>query len=446
MDFLTFFSDFGTFASSIFAFIVALSIIVFVHEFGHYIVGRWCGVSAEIFSLGMGPVLWFRMDQRGTKWQVAVLPFGGYVKFAGDADVTSVGAQADMSDLIPKSTRHTLDGAPLWARTLTVAAGPFFNFGFSILIFASFFMTAGIATDEAYVGKVKDLGQGVQTLQKGDLILSIDGQPVLDLLDLYKIGDALTPQRFISYQLRRNGVLLDVVGPYPFPTYVDRVQPQSAALAAGVHSHDLVVAVDGDPVFAFAQLVEKVKAGDGAPMELTLLRSGQELEVNLTPKQVDLPKADGGFERRWLLGLSGGLAFDPLTRRTGPFEGVWLATKATYSLISKNLSGIGHLVTGKISSCNISGPIRIAQVSGDMARDGASVFFGFVAMLSTAIGLMNLFPIPVLDGGHLVLFGYEALSRKKPSPKVIGILMRIGMIVLLSLMAFAFTNDLIFCP
>jgi regulator of sigma E protease len=115
-------------------------------------------------------------------------------------------------------------------------------------------------------------------------------------------------------------------------------------------------------------------------------------------------------------------------------------------LISKNLSGIGHLVTGKISSCNISGPIRIAQVSGDMARDGALVFFGFVAMLSTAIGLMNLFPIPVLDGGHLVLFGYEALSRKKPSPKVIGILMRIGMIVLLSLMAFAFTNDLIFCP
>ena len=150
------FSFFGSLAGSALAFVIALSIIVFVHEYGHYIVGRWCGISAEVFSLGFGAVVWHRYDMRGTKWQIAALPFGGYVRFAGDASAASEPDPKALAALDPIAARHTLDGAPLWARALTIAAGPFFNFSFSIFIFTAFFMAQGIATNEAVVGSVKD--------------------------------------------------------------------------------------------------------------------------------------------------------------------------------------------------------------------------------------------------------------------------------------------------
>ena len=156
MDFLTTLLGMGGFLWTLVFFIIAVGIIVFVHEYGHYIVGRWCGISAEIFSLGFGAVVWHCYDMRGTKWQIAALPFGGYVRFAGDASAASEPDPKALAALGPIAARHTLDGAPLWARALTIAAGPFFNFSFSIFIFTAFFMGQGIATNEAVVGSVKD--------------------------------------------------------------------------------------------------------------------------------------------------------------------------------------------------------------------------------------------------------------------------------------------------
>ena len=439
------FSFFGSLAGSALAFVIALSIIVFVHEYGHYIVGRWCGISAEVFSLGFGAVVWHRYDMRGTKWQIAALPFGGYVRFAGDASAASEPDPKALAALDPIAARHTLDGAPLWARALTIAAGPFFNFSFSIFIFTAFFMAQGIATNEAVVGSVRDTAPFAKALERGDLILDLGGQPVLDLVAFYKIAGTLTPQESTSYTVMRRGQEVSVRGPYPFPAYVDQVQSRSAALEAGLQERDMILAVNGAQIYGFAQIVEKVKVAKGAPTTLTVARQDQVFDVTLVPKLVDLPKAEGGFEQRWLLGIMGGLAFEPKTRRTGPFEGIGLASFATWRIITTNLSGIGHLLTGSISSCNISGPIGIAQVSGDMARKGPLDFLRFLAMLSTAIGLMNLFPIPVLDGGHLVMLGYEAVVRRKPSAKLMGGIMRVGLIILLTLMAFAFSNDL-FCP
>ena len=165
MDFLP---QFGSFAFTMLAFIAAISIIVAVHEYGHYIVGRWSGIRADVFSIGFGPVLLSRKDRRGTQWQIAALPFGGYVKFAGDANAASVGADAAVTP-----ARNTMHGAPLWARAATVVAGPLFNFILSIAIFAGVVLVSGQATDEPRVGAPRDLPPVYQSLEAGDLILAL---------------------------------------------------------------------------------------------------------------------------------------------------------------------------------------------------------------------------------------------------------------------------------
>jgi len=207
----------------------------------------------------------------------------------------------------------------------------------------------------------------------------------------------------------------------------------------------VVLSVDGVPVHAFAQLREIVGASDGRSLTLRLWRAGEEVEATLTPKRMDLPLPEGGFETRWLIGLSGGLAFVPELRTPGPVEAVGLALTQVGDLMRTSLSGLWHMVTGAISSCNLQGPIGIAETSGAAAAQGPVSFIWFIAMLSTAVGLLNLFPVPVLDGGHLVFHIWEATTGKPPSDRALRILMSAGLAILLTLMVFALTNDL-FCP
>ena len=168
-------------------------------------------------------------------------------------------------------------------------------------------------------------------------------------------------------------------------------------------------------------------------------------ETTLTPRRVDEPQPEGGFKTEWRIGIAGGLAFEPATEALGPVEAVSGAVVQTGEIIQSSISGLYHMVTGAISSCNMSGPIGIAQVSGAMASQGAESFIWFVAVLSTAVGLLNLFPIPVLDGGHLAFYAYEAVSGKPPSETALRVMMTVGLVFVLSLMGFALFNDL-FCP
>ena len=450
MDAIGLIPQFGGVVWTVLAFVVALSIIVAVHEYGHYIVGRWSGIHAEVFSLGFGPVLWSRVDRHNTRWQVAALPFGGYVKFLGDSGATSGRDGATMAEIYrrnPDDLRHTMHGAPLWARAATVAAGPVFNFVLSILVFTAIFMVRGVPSDPLTVGELRPLPAGHYELREGDEILGIAGTPSPGIGngEAWSAFSADIPrQPVLDYDIRRDGREMTVQGPFLFPPHVSQVSPRSVAMDSGLEPGDVITAIDGEPVFAFDQLKSAVEASGGRALPLDVWRDGQTVRFTLAPRRTDEPLADGGFHTVWRIGIVGDMAFVPATEAAGPFEAVQGGLIQTYGVISGSLSGLWHMITGAISTCNISGPIGIAETSGAMASQGAQSFIWFIAVLSTAVGLLNLFPIPALDGGHLVFYAYEAVAGKPPSDAVLRVLMAIGVAMILTLMVFALGNDL-FC-
>ncbi|MFW5655162.1 MAG: RIP metalloprotease RseP [Roseicyclus sp.] len=442
---MEFIPDFGGLAFTLVAFIAALSIIVAIHEYGHYIVGRWSGIHAEVFSVGFGPVLLSRVDRHGTRWQIAALPFGGYVKFLGDADAASGKDAAAIDALDVAERRRSMHGAPLWARAATVAAGPVFNFILSILIFAAVLIVSGRPAEAPVVGAPVPLPADMATLQAGDRITAIGDRPVETLADVFTVARDIEPAETVSYGIERDGRAMTIEAAFPLLPIIQSVAPQSAALRAGLAEGDIIRAVDGEPIHAFSQLREAVDASEGAPLALSVWRAGETLDVTLSPRRTDLPLPEGGFETRWLIGITGGLIFEPETVRVGPLDALWSGVEQVGFVILSSLSGLWHMITGAISSCNLQGPIGIAETSGAAASQGLDNFIWFIAVLSTAVGLLNLFPIPVLDGGHLLFHAYEAVSGKPPSERALRVFMTVGLTLLLSLMLFALTND-IFCP
>ncbi len=430
------------------AFVVALSVIVAIHEYGHYIVGRWCGIKAEVFSLGFGPVLFARTDKHGTQWQLAALPFGGYVKFLGDATAASGQSSDEVEAMDAVQRRKTMQGAPLWARAATVAAGPIFNFVLAIIIFAGVAMMQGTVKEPFSVGELRSSPVAEITLEPGDQIVRIAG---FDFPEWGESGafDAfiqnLPLEQALDYDVIRDGKTISVVGPYPMPPVIVGLAPRSAAYEAGLENGDVITRIDNSAVTAFSELKGVVESSNGRALKLDIWRDGEILELSLSPKRADERKDDGSFKTEWRIGIVGGLAFEPETVGAGPGAAVISGVNRLWTVIESSLSGLYHMITGAISSCNMSGPLGIAQVSGAMANQGASSFINFIAILSAAVGLMNLFPVPILDGGHLVFYAYEAVVRRPPSERIINALMSFGLVFVLGLMVFALGNDL-FCP
>lgn len=440
--------QFGGLVWTVTAFILALSVIVAIHEYGHYIVGRWSGIHADVFSVGFGPILYSRVDKRGTRWQIAALPFGGYVKFAGDSNAASGKDEEAMVEDDPVKLRATMHGAPLWARAATVAAGPIFNFALSIIVFSLVMLSSGVSRDPLTVGEMRPLPVEASGLQAGDEVLGINGGdlPSSEDSETYRTFIEMLPyDPVLSYDVRRDGSVMTVDGPYILPPLVNTVAPQSAAIRAGIEQGDVIVAINQEPIYAFDQLKSAVEGGNGASLDLTIWRDGETLPVTLTPKRVDEPQEGGGFQTQWRIGIVGGLAFEAATESPGVGQAVVSGVQQTWRIIEGSISGLSHMITGAISTCNLSGPIGIAQTSGAMASQGAQSFIWFIAVLSTAVGLLNLFPVPALDGGHLVFYAYEAVSGKPPSDKALRVLMTFGLATVLTLMVFALGNDL-FCP
>lgn len=443
MDVVGLIAGFGGLFWTLAAFVVALSIIVAVHEFGHYIVGRWSGIDAEVFSLGFGPVLASRMDRRGTRWQLAALPLGGYVKFVGDADAASVGraSEAEMVHLPADRRDRSMHGAPLWARAATVAAGPAFNFVLSFLLFALIFMAQGRPADPLTVESVRPLPVGAQGLEPGDRVLAVAGEALAGGL----LPGELPGEPVLDWTVEREGREVTVPGPHPYPALVGSVQPRSAAAAADLRPGDVVVAADGAPVAVFEDLRGAVDASGGAPILLEVWREGETFEVALAPRPRDVPLPDGGFERRLMIGVGSQAAIEPASEPIGPASALRLGVERVWFIIGSSLTGLWSMITGVISSCNLSGPVGIAQISGQVASQGGLEFISLIAVLSTSIGLINLFPIPVLDGGHLVFHAYEAVTGRTPSDRALRVLMSAGVALIASLMVFALANDLL-CP
>ncbi|MEM9249168.1 MAG: RIP metalloprotease RseP [Pseudomonadota bacterium] len=451
MDLTTLIPTFGGLLWTIAAFIVALSIIVAVHEYGHYIVGKWTGIKAEVFSIGFGPVLVSRVDRHGTKWQFAALPFGGYVKFLGDASAASDKASEAYEALPEVDKRHTMHGAPLYARALTVAAGPVFNFILSILVFGAISMVQGTTKEPVEIAALKPLPAEAARLEVGDVVLSVGGTQTPTVTAFMDAIDALPVGPTAPYTIERDGVVQEVEAAYPFPALVVGLSPRSAAMDVGLAQGDVITAVDDVPVTAFRQLQDIVAAAEGRALRLDVWRpdprgtGGTSMEFSIAPRPVDLPLDEGGFERRWLIGITGGQSYELATEIAGPLQAFGYGVNQTWFIMSSSLSGLWHMITGAISTCNLSGPIGIAETSGQVASQGTVNFIWFIAVLSTAVGLLNLFPIPVLDGGHLVFHAYEAVTGRPPSDNALRILMGFGLTLMLLLMVFAVGNDL-FCP
>jgi regulator of sigma E protease len=423
-------------------FVIALSIIVFVHEYGHYIVGRWSGIHSEVFSIGFGPVLFSRTDTRGTRWQVAAIPFGGYVKFLGDADASSV-RQTDVSGMSPQERRHTMAGAPLWARAATVAAGPMFNFILTFGLLVGLAIASGTPSDEPTVGAMRAFPFEGATLQEGDVILAVEGQATPSWESFRSVTDTLKGKATLAYTVRRGSTEMDVSGPHPLAPIVGEVQIRSAAMDAGLEAGDVILKAAGKDVTFFDELPEIVTASKGQPVALSVWRDGSTFDVTLTPRIRTVDDGKGGFAERYLLGLYSGLFFEPAVRSTGAWEAVTGAASGMWVMTTTTFSGLSHMIQGAISSCNLSGAIGMAETAGDAARNGVQSFVAMLAILSFGVGLLNLFPIPVLDGGHLVFHAYEAVTGRGPSERALRVLMSIGLTVVLSIMIFGLSRDLL---
>jgi regulator of sigma E protease len=435
--------SFGNIAFTMLFFVIALSIIVAIHEYGHYIVGRWSGIHADVFSIGFGKVIWSRADKRGTVWQIAALPFGGYVKFKGDSNAASVGGGENVI-----SGRDTMLGAPLWARSATVAAGPIFNFILSFIVFAGILLFQGQPITPLTVSALPGFPENIeQQLEPGDRVLKVEGV-ALNYPDGFGAAVANVPsQPSVEYEVDRDGERMLVRGPQPQPAYVQSITPRSAADDADLRIGDVIVSLNGTPVFQFGDMVEIVNETRAQPIELVVWRNGETFTTTLTPRLMAIPQADGSMMDEPKLGIgNGGLFFEPATTDVGIGESMKLAIQPVWFIIKQSLNGLKQMIVGNINTCNLSGPVGIAETSGSMASQGTLAFISFIAVLSTAVGMLNLFPIPILDGGHLCFHAYEAVTGKMPSDGALRILMAIGLALIGTLMLFAIGNDLLFCP
>lgn len=372
MDQLTAF--FGFMVGYILPYVVILSLLVFVHELGHYLAARWSGIRILAFSVGFGPELIGYTDSHGTRWKISAIPLGGYVRFYGDADASSRSDDTELSDLSPAERAQTLAGAKLWKRAVTVAAGPIANFLLAIVIFAVIFGTYG--------------------------------KPIADPV-------------------------------------VAEVKAESAAGEAGVMPGDLLVALDGERVETFDDIVRYISMRPEVPVVVTVKRGGGELDLRMVPRRVETTDRFGNKMEVGQIGIvtnqqSGNFRIEPLT----PVQAVGEGVRQTWHIVTGTVDYIGNMISGRMNADQLGGPVRVVQASGQMASLGILALFNLAAVLSVSLGLLNLMPVPVLDGGHLVLYALEALRGKPVSAAAQEIAFRIGLAMILSLMVFATWNDI----
>jgi len=357
-------------------FIFVMSVIVFFHELGHYLVARWCGVKIDAFSLGFGPELFARVDSKGTRWRVAALPLGGYVKFHGDANAASAGAEPTTLAALPAEERRlSLAGQPLRNRAAIVVAGPVANFILAFVIFTVLFMAFGRLEHTARIGGV---------------------------------------------------------------------EAGSPAAQAGFAAGDLVKSINGEPVATFQDLQQATMLSTGLPMTFVVERAGGEAQLVATPEIAVVDQGPLGKRRMGHLGLmssrdAADVKFDhcgPLTCAAWGGEQVWFIVKATGAYV-------GGLFAGRESADSLSGPIAVGQIAGEMAKINPWQLFSLAALFSVSVGLMNLLPIPLLDGGHLMYYALEGLRGRPLSDRVQQIGLRVGIAFVALLVIFTTSHDIL---
>jgi regulator of sigma E protease len=356
-------------------FLFVLTVVVFFHELGHFWVARRCGVKIDAFSVGFGPELLGWTDRQGTRWRLAAIPLGGYVRFHGDDSAASTPDLNALAKMGAAEKSVSFYHKPVGQRAAVVAAGPIANFILAIVIFASMFAL---------------------------------------------FGKQVTPPR------------------------VDAVQAGSAAESAGFKGGDLVLTIDGKPVESFGDMQRIVGASPGQALAVVVERGSAQVALTATPQMREMKDNFGNVMRIGVLGISRSPnASEVVTQRYGPIEAVQLGFAETWFVVERTMTYIGRMIVGRESADQLGGPIRIAQVSGQVASLGFVALLHLTAVLSISIGLLNLFPVPLLDGGHLLFYAIEALRGRPLSDRAQEYGFRIGLALVVMLMIVATWNDLL---
>lgn len=363
------------------AFLVVLTVVVFFHELGHFMVARWCGVSIDAFSIGFGKELFGWTDSKGTRWKVCLLPFGGYVKFDGDLGPASIPDRDRLEEFAAaaRDQGHDPDDLlhfkPLWQRAAVVSAGPFANFLLGILIFAGIFM--------------------------------------------------IRPEIYID----------PVVG---------QVIAGSAAEEAGFQPGDHILTVSGREIESFRELSMLISMSAETEVEIVVLRSGREIALAVSPRRVETEDSFGNKQKVGQIGIQARAAPEDIHEiHHSPPSALKKGVLETGFIIERTMVYLGRIIRGKEDASQLGGPIRIAKYSGQMAQVSALAVIGMIAVLSISIGLINLFPIPLMDGGHLLYYAFEAVLGRPLSERAQEVGFRIGLLFVLSVMVYATLNDLV---
>ena len=441
--------------TTVVSFVVVIGVLILIHELGHFLVARLTGVGVERFSIGFGPVL-LRWRGKETEYCLSVIPMGGYVKMMGDDDNPLEGGKAAVIDPA-KAFNHK----PLVARFLIVFAGPAMNFVLAVLIAAVMFTAIGRPVAPAVVGRVTEGGPAGQAgLTTGERIVAVDGRPVQYWEDLARVvqsaggrtmqvtargaaGErtvALTPIQAKRKDLFGDDQTVWEIGASPYipPSIGDTIAGDPAD-KAGLKPGDVVTSVEGQPVLAWDELAERIHQRAGQPTRLEVKRGAETVTLAVTPKKGKIPGPDGKDVEVGLIGIRPGGATTMV--RSDPLSALWEGLVWSGDVTVKTAIGLYKIVVGQLDRSNIGGPIQIAKTAGEQARQGIVSLALFTAVISINLFLLNLLPVPMLDGGHLLFFAFEAVLGRPLSVRKREVAQQVGFALLMLLMVFAFYND-----
>lgn len=434
--------------------IFVIFVVVLLHECGHFLVARWCGVKVERFSIGFGRAIWRFFDRRGTEYRIAWIPLGGYVKMFGD----------DRQVVAPADKPFAFNAKPIWQRVLIVAAGPVTNFLLAIILFCVVYCY-GVMQIKPVIGTITPQSiAAVAALKPGQQIIGVGDQQTLSWEDVYfallaKVGESgelpvvvkpLTGGAAVTHYLNLDTWQVnlekpDLIGslgikPYfpPIPAKIKRVLGGSPAAKVGLKPNDLIVAVNDHPMKDWQNVVNAIRQDADKKVNITVKRNGvtQTYVVNIAQSdhhgflgvEVYPPKLVNNLVHR---------------HRYRPDQALWKATEQTYKLVVLNIIILKKMIMGNISLKALGGPISVLQTAGQASQQGWIIYLSFMAFISVALGFLNLLPIPLLDGGHLLFYVIEGVRGGRPlSERAQTLMLRLGILVLLFIMVQATINDL----
>ncbi|MBX9861850.1 MAG: RIP metalloprotease RseP [Hyphomicrobium sp.] len=442
------------------AFLFVLSVVVFFHELGHFLVARWCGVTVTTFSIGFGRELWGWNDRHGTRWRVAAIPLGGYVKFLDDTNAASQ-PPADEEPLPAEMQAGAFHTKPVWQRALVVAAGPLANFIVAAMLYTGVNAVYGVSKEAPRIDEVvAGMPAAEAGLKAGDTITNIDGQSIETFDDVVRLVTA-SSGRTLQITVERDGktetipvtpamrdhnddlgvtVRLGDIGiRRTIPARVGAVISGSPAEKAGFQPLDVITAIDGTPIRSFEDVIRLVGPAAGKTLSFAVERAGTIHTIAVVPEGTPVTEENGATVSKGRIGVAPARP-EPVGVSLG--ESLRLGIRETYANMVQTVTGIGDILWGRQSADQVGGPILMAEVTARVVEMGWEPLLRWTALISANIGLLNLLPIPVLDGGHLVFYAIEAIRRRPLSRRVQEIGFQIGIALVLMLVVFVNLNDL----